>query len=137
MPRKKGEAISPDAILKSLIKHYNLATHKDLAKLEAKLNRLEIQLKLYNRKSFPVKYKVPRSNSKVTTTNIVYDVIKQSKQGMKFSEIQAQTGLKERTIRNILYRLHQNGIIHRRCRGVYIAGFRSDNRLRLLKPCWN
>ena len=101
MPRKNGDEISLNAIAKYLIKQYNLATQKDLAKLEARLNRLEIQLKLYSSgKSFPVKYKVPHSNSKVTTTDIVYDVIKHSKKGLRFSEIQAQTGFNEKTIRN-------------------------------------
>jgi predicted transcriptional regulator len=123
MPRKKGVANKPDAIAKSFIEHYNLATQKDLDKLNARLNRIEIQLKLYSSdKIFPVKYKVPRSRSKVTSGDIVYDVIKESKKGLRFSEIQSQTGFKDRTIRNILYRLHQNGIIQRKIRGVYVAG---------------
>lgn len=121
--KKNGETNSPDAIAQSFIQYYNLATQKDLAKLEAKINQPEIQLKLYSRgKKFPVKYKVPHSISKVTNTDLVYDVIKHSKDGLKFSEIQARTGLKERTIRNILYRLYQDGILQRRCRGVYVAG---------------
>jgi hypothetical protein len=123
MPRKKGIATNPDAIAKLFIEHYNIATQKDLAKLNARLNRIEIQLKLYSSgKNFPVKYKVPHSNSKITSTDIVYDLIKHSKKGLKFVEIQAQTEFKDRTIRNILYRLHQNGIIQRKSRGVYIAG---------------
>jgi predicted transcriptional regulator len=123
MPRKKGMATNPDAIAKSFIKYYKIVTQKDLAKLNARLDRIEIQIKAFaNGQKFPVKYKVPRSNSKVTSTDIVYDVIKRSKKGLKFSEIQAQTGFKDRTIRNILYRLHQNGIIQRKSRGVYVAG---------------
>ncbi len=123
MPRKKGEAVSPDAIAKSFIKHYNLATQKDLAKLNARLDRIENQLKLYiSGKNNSVKYKVPRSRSKVTSGDIVYDVIKRSKKGLRFSEIQIKTGFGDKTIRNILYRLHQNGIIQRKSRGVYIAG---------------
>ena len=123
MPRKKDMATNPDAIAKSFIKHYDIATQKDLAKLNARLDRIENQLKAYaNGQNFSVKYKVPHSNSKVTSTDIVYDVIKRSKKGLRFSEIQSHTGIKDRTIRNILYRLHQNGIIQRKSRGVYVAG---------------
>jgi Fic family protein len=123
MTRKKGVANKPDVLAKFFIKHYKIATQKDLAKLNTRLDRIENQLKLNSSgKNFPVKYKVPHSNSKITSTDIVYDLIKHSKKGLKFAEIQAQTGFKDRTIRNILYRLHQNGIIQRKSRGVYIAG---------------
>ncbi len=123
MTRKKGVANKPDAIAKSFIEHYNLATQKDLDKLNARLDRIENQLKLYTSgKNNSVKYKVPHSRSKVTSGDIVYDVIKRSKKGLRFSEIQIKTGFGDKTIRNILYRLHQNEIILRKSRGIYIAG---------------
>jgi len=123
MPKKKGVAVSADAIAKSFIEHYNLATQKDLDKLNARLDRIENQLKLYTSgKNNSVKYKVPRSRSKVTSGDIVYDVIKRSNKGLRFSEIQIKTGFGDKTIRNILYRLHQNEIILRKSRGIYIAG---------------
>jgi len=57
MPRKMDMAINLDAIAKSFIEHYDIATQKDLAMLDARLNRIEIQLKLYSSgKNFPVKY---------------------------------------------------------------------------------
>jgi len=34
-------------------------------------------------------------------------------------DIQSQTGFEEKKIRNILYRLHRNGKIKRKSRGVY------------------
>ena len=123
MPRKKGEAVNPDAIAKSFIKYYDLSTQKDLARLEARLDRIENQLKAYtNGKDFPVKYKIPRSRTKVTSGDIVYDVIKRCKKGLKFSEIQAKTGFGDRKIRNIIYKLHKSGIIKRKCRDIYFAG---------------
>ena len=123
MIRKKGGANKPDVLAKFFIKHYKIATQKDLAKLETKLDRIENQLKLYTSgKNNSVKYKVPRSRSKVTSGDIVYDVIKRSNKGLRFSEIQIKTGFGDKTIRNILYRLHQNEIILRKSRGIYIAG---------------
>jgi hypothetical protein len=123
MPRKKGEAISPDALAKSFIKYYNLATQKELAMLNARLDRIEDQLKALARgQNTSVKYKVPHSRKKVTSGDMVYDVIKRSKKGLRFSEIQLSTGFGDKTIRNLIYRLHQRGEIKRKSRGVYIAG---------------
>ena len=65
MPRKKDMPTNPDAIAKSFIKHYDIATQKDLAKLNAKLDRIENQLKLYtNDKNISVKYKIPQAGLK-------------------------------------------------------------------------
>jgi hypothetical protein len=81
-------ATNPDAIAESFIKHYDIVTHKDLAELNARLDRIEYQLKAYaNGQNFPVKYKAPRGRSKVTSTDVIYD--ERSKNGLNFSEIQA------------------------------------------------
>jgi Fic family protein len=122
MTRKKGVANKPDVLAKFFIKHYNIATQKDLAKLETKLDRIENQLKIYTSgKSIQLKYKIPRDSTKITNGDIIYDVIKRHKNGLNFSEIQAKTGFGARKVRNQIYKLHKAGIIKRKSRGVYIA----------------
>jgi len=49
------------------------------------------------------------------------DVIKRSKQGTGFADIQAKTGFEEKKIRNIIFRLNKIGKIKRKSRGIYIA----------------
>ena len=122
MTRKKGVANKPDVLAKFFIKHYKIATQKDLAKLETRLDRIENQLKRFTSgKSIQVKHKIPRDRTKLTTGDIIYDVIKRDKTGLDFSEIQAKTGFGERKIRNQIFKLHKAGIIRRKSRGVYIA----------------
>lgn len=116
-------ATNLDAIAKSFIEHYNLARQKDLDKLNTRLDRIENQLRaLVSGKTVTVKYKVPYSRAKVTSSDIVYDLIKRSKNGLSFSEIQLSTGFEDKIIRNLIYRLHKAGIIKRKSRGVYVAG---------------
>ena len=123
MTRKKGVANKPDILAKFFIKHYNIATRKDLAKLETRLERIENQLKRFTSgKSIQVKHKIPRDRTKLTTGDIIYDVIKRHKKGLNFSEIQAKTGFGDSKIRNQIYKLHKAGIIKRKSRGIYVAG---------------
>ena len=123
MTRKKGVANSPDAIAKSFIKFYKLVTQKEFSKLKARLDGIENQLNaLAFDKTITVKYKVPCSQRRVTSSDLVYDMIKRSRKGLSFSEIQLSTGFEDRKIRNIIYRLNKRGLIKRKSRGVYIAG---------------
>jgi hypothetical protein len=120
MPRKKGEAINPDAIAKSFIRHYDIATQKDLDRLKTKVDRIENLLLAYA--SVKNIHKNPHNRTKITSGDIVYDMIKRSKKGLKFSDIQKKTGFDDKKIRNLLFRLHQTGKIKRKSRGVYVAG---------------
>ena len=120
MPRKNGKAINSDAIVKSLIQHYNIATQKDLDRLKIKVDRIENLLLAYA--SVKNTHKISRNRTKITSGDIVYDVIKRSKKGLKFSDIQKKTGFDDKKIRNLIYRLHQRGVVKRKSRGVYVAG---------------
>ena len=92
----------------------------DLDRLKIKVDRIENLLLAYA--SVKNSHKISRNRTKITSGDIVYDVIKCSKKGLKFSDIQKKTGFDDKKIRNLIYRLHQRGVVKRKSRGVYVAG---------------
>jgi hypothetical protein len=122
MTRKKGKAISFDAMVKFFMQNYNIPTKKDVERLMAKLDRLEnlVQTSLVSGR-YPLKEPVGTRKTAVTAMDIVYDVIKRSRNGIGFVDIQAKTGFGDKKIRNIIFRLNKMGKIKRPKRGIYIA----------------
>ena len=122
MSRKKGKAISFDAMVKFFMQNYNIPSKKDVDKLMAKLDRIENLLRATaSMGSYPVKNRVSRHKTALTAIDIVFDVIKRSRKGLGFSDIQAKTGFGDKKIRNIIFRLNKNGKIKRKSRGIYTA----------------
>ena len=122
MSRKKGKAISFDAMVKFFMQNYNIPTKKDVDRLIAKLDRIENLLRASTSiGSYPVKNKISHRKTALTAIDIVYDVIKRSRNGLSFAEIQAKTGFEDKKIRNIIFRLNKIGKIKRKRRGIYIA----------------
>ena len=121
MPRKKGKAISFDAMVKFFMQNYDIPTKKDMDKMMAKLDRLEnlVQQSALGANNARAHYS--RRKTALTAVDIVLDTIKQSRQGLGFVEIQAKTGFEEKKIRNIIFRLNKTGKIKRQRRGIYIA----------------
>jgi predicted transcriptional regulator len=122
MNKKKGKAISFDAMVKFFMQNYNIPTKKDVDKLMAKLDRIENLLRASaSIGPYPVKNRVSRRKTALTAIDIVYDVIKRSRKGLGFTDIQAKTGFGDKKIRNIIFRLNKNGKIKRKSRGIYTA----------------
>jgi predicted transcriptional regulator len=122
MNKKKGKAISFDAMVKFFMQNYNIPTKKDVDKLMAKLDRIENLLRASaSIGPYPVKNRVARRKTALTAIDIVYDVIKRSRKGLGFTDIQAKTGFGDKKIRNIIFRLNKNGKIKRKSRGIYTA----------------
>ena len=121
MPRKKGKAISFDAMVKFFMQNYDIPTKKDMDKMMAKLDRLEnlVQQSALGANNARAHYS--RRKTALTAVDIVLDTIKQSRQGLGFAEIQVKTGFEEKKIRNIIFRLNKTGKIKRQRRGIYIA----------------
>ena len=120
MNRKKGKAISFDAMVKFFMQNYSIPTKKDVDRLMAKLDRIENLLKASaSIGPYPVKNRVSRRKTALTAIDIVYDVIKRSRKGLSFADIQAKTGFGDKKIRNIIFRLNKNGKIKRKSRGIY------------------
>jgi hypothetical protein len=122
MTRKKGKAVSFDAMVKFFMQNYNIPTKKDVERLMTKLDRLEnlIQASLASGR-YPLKEPVGTRKTAVTAVDIVFDVIKRSRNGIGFADIQAKTGFGDKKIRNIIFRLNKIGKIKRQKRGIYIA----------------
>ena len=120
MHRRKGKAVSFDAMVKFFMQNYNIPTKKDVDQLAIRLDRLESLIK---RSMVSCKAKTPLARRKTTLTavDIVLDTIKHSNQGINFAQIQAKTGFDEKKIRNIIFRLNKTAKIKRKSRGVYIA----------------
>jgi hypothetical protein len=122
MPRRKGKAVSFDAMVKFFMHNYNIPTKKDVERLMAKLDRLEnlIKTTMIN-PGYPLKGKLGKHKTTVTAVDVVFDVISRSREGLGFADIQAKTGFGDKKIRNIIFRLHKNGKIKRKQRGTYMA----------------
>ena len=121
MSRKKGKAVSFDAMVKFFMQNYDIPTKKDVDKLIARLDRLENLIKQTTLRPDNATSGYSSRRTAMTAVDIVLDTIKQAKQGLDFAEIQAKTGFDEKKIRNIIFRLNKTGKIQRKRRGVYIA----------------
>lgn len=129
MAKRRGKAISFDAMVKFFMQHYDIPTKKDLDKLMTKIDNLEKLFKVSATSGRRVRgsggraggRKPPPSKAGVTAFDKVFQVIKGFKQGAGFVEIQAKTGFDEKKIRNIIFRLNKIGKIKRKSRGLYVA----------------
>jgi len=129
MAKRRGKAISFDAMVKFFMQHYDIPTKKDFEKLAAKMDQLEKLIKATKtsgRRSRVSNGRVggrgtARSKSGAAAYDKVLEVIKGFKRGAGFADIQAGTGFDEKKIRNIIFRLNKIGKIRRKSRGLYIA----------------
>ena len=122
MTRKKGKAVSFDAMVKFFMQHYNIPTKKDVDRLMARLDRLEnlIKTAMINPAS-KLKGQAAQGQTTVTAVDMVFDLIRRSQEGLGFADIQAKTGFGDKKIRNIIFRLNKTGKIKRKRRGTYVS----------------
>lgn len=129
MAIKKRKQVSFDAMVKFFMLYYNIPTKKDIDKLMDKMDHLE---KLIKASSAPGKSrrvaggrtargKASSRSSATTASNMALEAIKRFKKGAGFAEIQVRTGFEDKKLRNVIFRLHKDGKIVRKSRGVYIA----------------
>ena len=122
MHKRKGKAVSFDAMVKFFMQNYNIPTKKDVDRLMAKLDRLENLIKAAMAGGrYSLKESAGKRKTAVTAVDMVFDVIKRSHSGLRFADIQAKTGFGDKKIRNIIFRLNKIGKIKRKSRGIYIA----------------
>ena len=122
MTRRKGKAVSFDAMVKFFMQNYNIPTKKDVDRFMAKLDRLENLMKAAMASGgYALNGSVGARKTAVTAVDMVFDVIKRSRQGLGFADIQAKTGFGDKKIRNIIFRLNKTGKIKRKSRGTYVA----------------
>lgn len=122
MPKKKGKAVSFDAMMKFFMQQYNIPTKKDIDKLVDRLDRIE---KLVRSGMVSTRGRrtisVSGGRSTVTASDQVLDIIRQTKQGAGFADIKDKTAFGDKKLRNIIFRLSKTGRISRKSRGVYTA----------------
>lgn len=127
MIKKKGKAISFDAMVKFFMLNYNIPTKSDIDKLMAKMEHIEKLIKASavsgktKRISGIKTGKTSQSDSPPSASDMVLEIIKMFQDGAGFAEIQAGTGFGDKKLRNIIFRLNKTGRIKRKRRGVYIA----------------
>jgi hypothetical protein len=129
MSRKKGKTVSFDAMVKFFMQSYNIPTKKDVDRLMAKLDRLEMLIKksgaAAGRRRVSAKGTAMRvktgGRTGSTAVDEVFMVIKSFRQGAGFVDIKKRTGFDDKKIRNIIYRLTKLDRINRKSRGIYIA----------------
>lgn len=129
MAKKRGKSVSFDAMIKFFMQYYNIPTRKDIDRLMAKMDRLELLIKSSaisgkGRRTAGIKTarsKASTGKSAMTSSDTALEVIKRFRNGVGFAEIQARTGFADKKLRNIIFRLHKLGKIVRKSRGVYIA----------------
>jgi hypothetical protein len=122
MTKRKGKPVSFDAMVKFFMQNYNIPTKKDVDRLMAKLDRLENLIKATMASGgYPLNGSARAHKNAVTAVDMVFDVIKRSRKGLGFTEIQAKTGFGDKKIRNIIFRLNKIGKIKRKSRGIYVA----------------
>ena len=121
MPKRKGKAVSFDAMIKFFMQNYQIQTKKDVHQLMARLDRLENMIS--NLAAGPAITRAPvmRRKTSLPAVEVVLETISQAKEGIDFKQIQAKTGFGEKKIRNIIFRLNKTGKIRRKSRGTYIA----------------
>lgn len=123
MARKKSKSVSFDAMVKFFIQNYGIPTKKDIDRLEGRLDRIEQLIKTgYPRgSSRPPKSASGDKGHPITALETVLDIIKQSRNGTTFKDIQRKTGYNDKKIRNVIFRLNKLGRIERKSRGTYVA----------------
>ena len=122
MTRKKGKSVSFDAMVKFFIQNYNIPTKKDFDKLQARLDQIERLLKSApHRGQGAARRKGTAKGAPATALDTVYGVIKRSRNGASFKDIQTKTGYNDKKIRNVIFRLNKMEKIKRKSRGIYMA----------------
>jgi hypothetical protein len=129
MAKRKGKSVSFDAMIKFFLQYYNIPSRKDIDKLMAKMDRLEMLIKsseMTGKGGAISGVKASKSRAStgrtvMTSTDRALEVIKRFRKGVGFADIQARTGFEDKKLRNIIYRLHKMGKIVRKSRGLYIA----------------
>jgi len=129
MPKRRGKAISFDAMVKFFMQNYNIPTKSDVEKLITRMDRIEELIKtmvVSGRRSRIARTNSPKTGeangvSVKTASDSVLEIIKASRDGIDFADIRQRIGYEDKKLRNIIFRLNKTGKIRRIRRGIYMA----------------
>ena len=114
---QKKQKPSFDAMIKFFMQKYDIATKKDINRLERKIDELKKDL---SKKSVAKKSASGTTKGK-SAAEVVLNVIKDIGNGASFADIKTRTDYDDKKLRNIVFRLNKEGKIKRKKRGIYVA----------------
>ncbi|MEW5909042.1 MAG: hypothetical protein AB1659_04495 [Thermodesulfobacteriota bacterium] len=122
MFKKRGKSVSFDAMVKFFMHTYHIPTKRDVDKLLGKMDQIEAAIKNLSEKRTRDfgKKPTPRGKLAMTASDQVLEIIRKSKDGAGFADIQARCGFEQKKLRNIIFRLNKLGRISRKIRGRYV-----------------
>jgi hypothetical protein len=125
MTRKKGKAVSFDAMVKFFMQSYGIPTKRDIDNILTRLDRIERMLGAFQTAGKGRRTAVGTTSMgdaiAMNASDLVLEVISRYRQGASFKDIQASTGFGEKKLRNVIYRLNSIGKIQRVSRGQYVV----------------
>jgi len=122
MAKRRGKAVSFDAMVKFFMRNYDIPTKKDVELLIERIDRIEDLIrKNYGMRKRAVKNKVPSVKTAESASDKVLKIVESSREGVTISDIRTSTGYGDKKLRNIIFRLHKLGRIKRKSRGIYIS----------------
>ncbi len=122
MKKRKNKPVSFDAMVKFFMQSYDIPTGNDVRKIMSELNHIEMMINaLREQMETRDKYSAVFKKEKFTPYDKVLYIMKQFPDGVSITDIKARTGLEDKKIRNIIYRLYKQERIKRKSRGVYIG----------------
>ena len=130
MAKKRGKAVSFDAMVKFFMRNYDIPTKNDVEKLLERLDRIENLIRTTSgmhrhvAKNRPAKKSAGKKMA-LTASDKVLETIKRFRTGIGFADIQARTEFAEKKLRNIIFRLNKQGKLNV-CAGEFIP---QHNRL--------
>jgi hypothetical protein len=118
MTKRKGKAVSFDAMVKFFMHNYNIPTKRDIDRISERLDRLEKLITASSPRDRRVAA-ITGNASPTSATDVVLNLIKNNPDGISVAKIRKETGYDDKKLRNIIYRLNQMGKINRVSRGHY------------------
>jgi len=127
--KKRRKAYSVDAMMRFFLQYYSIPTKQDIEKILARIDRLEAVMRASTSIVSGVrkgsggkgaeKENPPTTGTRMTATEKVISIIKRSPAGIDVARLKTESAFDDKKIRNIVFRLSKEGIIHRIGRGVY------------------
>lgn len=117
---KKSRTPGFESMMNFFLKHSNFATQKDISKIMDRMDELEKLIRTISM-SESKQTAVGFQKNAPPASDMVLNTITAAQDGATFAEIRSETGLNEKKLRNIIYRLGKLGKIKTRQRGRYVA----------------
>jgi hypothetical protein len=124
MAKRKGKSVSFDAMVKFFMHAYEIPTKHDIDRLIERLDRIERLITNSHegkaRRASATHPSAPKSGG-ASAGDAVMEIIRRHTEGVGLDTIREQTGFSEKKMRNVVFRLYQQGRIQRKSRGIYSA----------------